>query len=120
MINLLYYCNMDVKLYVQSLCEQLDLIHFDVEPSLEATYSFNLYPSVDVLCQAFVDLIKKFEWKHTAIIYDSKTSKNLFHHQFFNHSIKFSKSRSKKSKMFARRSGPIDPKVRFNAKNSEL
>jgi hypothetical protein len=63
-----------LKLYVQSLCEQLDLIHFDVEPSLEASYSFNLYPSVDVLCQAFVDLIKKFEWKHTAIIYDSKTS----------------------------------------------
>ena len=66
------------RLYIKSLSEELNLIHFDIEPSLESTYSFNLYPSLDVLCHGFAELVKRFEWKHLAIIYDSKTSnKNL-------------------------------------------
>jgi hypothetical protein len=64
-----------LKLYVKSLCEELELIHFDIDPSLEASYSFNLYPALDVLCHAFSELIKNFEWKHAAIIYNAKTSK---------------------------------------------
>jgi len=63
------------RLYIKSLSEELNLIHFDIEPSLESTYSFNLYPSLDVLCHGFAELVKRFEWKHLAIIYDSKTSK---------------------------------------------
>lgn len=62
------------RLYIKSLSEELNLIHFDIEPSLESTYSFNLYPSLDVLCHGFAELVKRFEWKHLAIIYDSKTS----------------------------------------------
>jgi hypothetical protein len=64
-----------LKLYVKSLSEQLNIIHFDIEPSLDPSYSFNFYPSMDVFCRGFADLISKFEWRHVAIIYDSKTSK---------------------------------------------
>ena len=63
-----------LKSYVKSLCQDLELIHFDIEPTLDPSYSFNFYPALDVLCQAFSDLIKTFEWKHTAIIYNSNTS----------------------------------------------
>ncbi|CAF0986150.1 unnamed protein product, partial [Brachionus calyciflorus] len=63
-----------LNIYSRSLCEQLDLIHIDIEPNLEPSYSFNLYPALDVICQAFADLIKKFDWKHAAIIYNSKTN----------------------------------------------
>ncbi len=102
------------KNYAQSLSEDLDILHFDIEPSgtgsfLSATgsssisnnvnsinsvsnnilsnsltsgfvepsntfYSFNLYPSSDILCRMYGDLIKRFQWKHAAIIYDTKTS----------------------------------------------
>lgn len=60
--------------YIQSLSEELDLVHLDIEPSSEPSYSFNLYPSTDTLCRMFGDLIKRFQWKHAAIIYDSRTS----------------------------------------------
>ena len=63
------------KNYAQSISEDLDLVHFDIEPSTESSHSFNLYPSSDTLCKTFGDLIKRFQWKHAAIIYDSKTSK---------------------------------------------
>lgn len=62
------------KLYSRSLSENLDLIHFDIEQNSEPSYSFNLFPALDVICQAFSDLIKKFEWKHAAIIYNSDTN----------------------------------------------
>lgn len=62
-------------MYSRSLAEQLDLIHFDVDPAIEPTYSFNIHPAADVMCRAFADLIKKFEWRHLAIIYNSNTSK---------------------------------------------
>lgn len=62
------------KLYSRSLSENLNLVHFDIEPKSEPNYSFNLYPALDVLCQAFSDLIKKFQWKHAAIIYNSDTN----------------------------------------------
>ena len=64
-----------IQLYVKSLSEELDLIHFDVEPKLYNSYSFNLHPSLDVMCLGYAALVKKFEWKHVAIIYDAKTSK---------------------------------------------
>lgn len=62
------------KLYSRSLSENLNLIHFDFEPKTEPNYSFNLYPALDVMCQAFSDLIKKFQWKHAAIIYNSENN----------------------------------------------
>lgn len=61
-------------MYSRSLAEQLDLIHFDLDAAIEPSYSFNLYPATDVMCQAFADLIKRFEWRNLAIIYHSKTS----------------------------------------------
>lgn len=63
-----------LKFYSRSLSENLDLIHFDIEQNSEPSYSFNLFPALDVMCQAFSDLIKKFEWKHAAIIYNSDTN----------------------------------------------
>jgi hypothetical protein len=64
-----------LKMYVKSLCEQLDVLHFDIEPSFDRNInSFNFYPSLEVLCHAFSDLIKKFEWTHAAVIYNSRTS----------------------------------------------
>jgi hypothetical protein len=66
-----------MQLYIKSLSEELNLIHFDIEPKLYNTYSFNLFPALDVLCLGYADLVKKFEWKHLAIIYNSKTSKIL-------------------------------------------
>lgn len=71
------------KLYIKSLSEELNLIHFDIEPSLESTYSFNLFPSLDILCHGFAELVKRFEWKHLAIIYDSKTSNFTLKEQVF-------------------------------------
>ncbi len=64
-----------IQLYIKSLSEELDLIHFDIEPKLTNSYSFNLHPALDVLCMGFAELIKKFEWKHLVIVYNSKTSK---------------------------------------------
>lgn len=62
------------RIYVKSMCKELDILHFDIEPNLQPSHSFNLYPSLDVLCQGFADLIKKFGWKHVAIFYDPKSS----------------------------------------------
>jgi hypothetical protein len=67
------------QLYVKSLSEELDLVHFDIEPKLYNSYSFNLHPSLEVLCNGFAALVKKFEWKHVAIIYDAKTSWKLYY-----------------------------------------
>ena len=67
-----------LKLYMQSFCEQYNMIHFDTEPSFDATYSFNLFPSMEIICRAYVDLINMFDWKHTAVIYDSKTSMEIW------------------------------------------
>lgn len=65
------------KLYIKSMCHELDIIHFDIDPALEPSHSFNIYPSLDVLCTGFADLIKKFGWKHVAILYDPKSSMSL-------------------------------------------
>lgn len=65
-----------LKMYVKSLCEKLDILHFDIEPTFEQQQnSFNFFPSLEILCHAFSDLIKKFGWSHAAVIYNSKTSK---------------------------------------------
>ena len=91
------------------MAEQLDLIHFDIDPSAEPSYSFNLYPSGDVICRTFSDLIKLFEWKHLAIIYNSKTSNTssyIVRKFLYTDCLKFFKlflnlNRSKKSQMSA-------------------
>jgi hypothetical protein len=66
-----------MQLYIKSLSEELDLIHFDIEPKLTNSYSFNLHPALDVLCLGYADLIKKFDWKHLVIVYNTKTSKSI-------------------------------------------
>lgn len=72
-----------LKMYSRSLAEQLDLIHFDIDAAVEPTYSFNLHPAGDVICQAFADLIRRFEWRHLAIIYNTNTSKVTHFHSLF-------------------------------------
>ena len=78
-----------LKLYVKSLSKDLELIHFDIEPTQNPTYSYSLFPSLDIVCNAFADLIRKFEWKHVVILYDSKTSKNRINLLLINKKIFF-------------------------------
>ncbi len=74
MITLIGPSEPTFKHYAQSLSEDLDLIHFDIDPAGEPSYSFNLYPSINTLCRMFGELIRRFQWKHAAIIYDGRTS----------------------------------------------
>jgi hypothetical protein len=60
--------------YIESLCEELDLVHIQTKPSTISRYSFNIYPSFDVICTAFADLINLFQWKHAAVFYNLETS----------------------------------------------
>ncbi|XP_014479810.1 PREDICTED: glutamate receptor ionotropic, kainate 2-like [Dinoponera quadriceps] len=57
--------------HVQSTCDTLDIPHiaarWDPEPKRG---NVNLYPHADTLSMVFQDLIKKFQWKEYAILYD--------------------------------------------------
>lgn len=64
--------------FIESLSQELDLIHIETQPTQQTRHSFNMYPSLDHLCNAFADLITLFQWKHAAIFYNMETSKLLF------------------------------------------
>jgi hypothetical protein len=61
--------------YIESMSRDLNLLHIQTKQRLSTRFSFNIYPSIDVVCNAFVDLIELFQWKHAAIIYNLETSK---------------------------------------------
>ena len=64
----------ELSVYVKSMCYDLDLLHFEFEPTTQPSSSFNLHPALDVMCLGFADLIKNFGWKNVAIFYDTKSS----------------------------------------------
>lgn len=115
------------RIYVKSMCKELDILHFDIEPNLQPSHSFNLYPSLDVLCLGFADLIKKFGWKHVAIFYDPKSSMRFvfFPFQWFKFSdvlimtYFFFLNRSKKDSMSPGRTGSGHTKAWLDAQDSE-
>ena len=61
--------------FIESMSEQLDLIYIRTKPSSISNRAFNIFPSLDLVCTAFADLIILFEWKHAAIFYNLETSK---------------------------------------------
>jgi hypothetical protein len=66
-----------VQTYVSSISRELDLVYLDTGSDLQAMNAFAIFPSVDIVCQAFANLIFFFKFKHAAILYNTKTS-NFF------------------------------------------
>ncbi len=79
MLSYIGFENQNLKQYTKSLSEELDIIHLDVSGSFYPTYSFNMFPALDVMCKAFSNLINYFDWKHGAILYDQNSSECVVH-----------------------------------------
>jgi hypothetical protein len=75
----LAYINFDPQLesFVESMSEQLNFILMKTKSSSSSLSrnSFDIYPSYNLICTAFSDLVNYFQWKHAAIFYNLDTSK---------------------------------------------
>jgi hypothetical protein len=74
MVALTGYYNEQILSYVEAISKEFDLINVQTKPSKVADYSFNFYPSNDVLCNAFKDLLSYYKWKHATVFYNSETN----------------------------------------------
>ena len=74
MIALTGYYNDQILSYVEAISKEFELINIQTKPSKNSEYSFNFYPSNDVLCNAFKDLLSYYQWKHATIFYNSETN----------------------------------------------
>lgn len=58
---------------VQSICDALEIPHAETRSDLETSrdeLSINLYPKPSILAKAFIDLVKAWNWRHFAIVYE--------------------------------------------------
>ncbi|KAK4337133.1 hypothetical protein RND71_043892 [Anisodus tanguticus] len=59
--------------HVQSICDALEIPHVETRSDFESSrdeLSINLYPRPSVLARAFMDLVKAWNWRHFAIVYE--------------------------------------------------
>ena len=59
--------------HVQSICDALEIPHVETRSDLETSrdeLSINLYPRPSILAKAFIDLVKAWNWRHFAIVYE--------------------------------------------------
>jgi len=65
--------------HVQSICDALDIPHIETRLDFQlqkGESSINLYPRPQVLARAYVDLVKEWNWKTFAIVYENNEGKN--------------------------------------------
>ena len=68
------------SVHVQSICDALEIPHIETRPDLESSrdeLSINLYPRPSVLARAFIDLVKAWNWRHFAIVYEENEGRHL-------------------------------------------
>ena len=68
------------SLHVQSICDALEIPHIECHWSAKESVdhlSINLYPKPSSLSRAYVDLVKAWNWKSFAIVYEDNQGMNL-------------------------------------------
>lgn len=61
------------SMHVQSICDALDVPHVEMRWDFQLQrddLSINLFPKPSILAQAYVDLIKTWDWKSFALVYE--------------------------------------------------
>ena len=59
--------------HVQSICDALEIPHLEARIDMDNEYkpfSVNVYPPIDMINQAFIDVMFFFNWTKVAIIYE--------------------------------------------------
>lgn len=64
--------------HVQSICDALEIPHVETRSDFQLSrdeLSINLYPRPVILARAFMDLVKAWNWRHFAIVYEENEGK---------------------------------------------
>ncbi len=68
------------SMQVQSICETFEIPHVETRLDFESKrtdLSINLYPHPSILAKVYMDLIKAWNWKSFAIIYEQNDGMNF-------------------------------------------
>ena len=67
---------------VQSICDVFEVPHVEMRWDFElkrTDLSINLYPRPEILARAYVDIVKEWNWKSFAIVYEDNEGNMFFH-----------------------------------------
>ena len=68
-----------LKNYVDSISQQFNLINVQTTTQAKTSnFAFDFNPSPDLVCDAFADLLKFYQWRHAIVFYNSETSNQYF------------------------------------------
>lgn len=66
---------------VKSICDALEIPHIETRYNFElqrTDLSINLFPRPPILIKTYIDLVKAWDWKSFAIVYENNEGKDPF------------------------------------------
>ena len=67
------------SMHVQSICDALEIPHIETRWDMQLhrdDLSINLYPRPSVLAKAYIDIVRAWNWRHFAVVYEDNDGKS--------------------------------------------